>query len=382
MNIFSRSLRTFFIPAVSGQIKAAAMIFHLFSRLQFGSRSYQLKRKTDGKWLTFGLGGTEGFKNVLVVLAIIVGVAAPAVVSAQEEQTGGSGLSISPTRFELTIERGSAETAAIQVKNITDDDIIAKAYLNDFEPDGNTGNPKLIIDSNEQSANSLREFVVGLQDIEIKAGETAVVNVPLQIPENAAPGAYYGAVRFKGVPIGQAANEDAQLSLNASVAALVLVEVPGDLTEKIEVSSVSAYIDDDPGSLFVRRPNRAGIEIKNLGNGFSKPFGSIRINGPWGVGEVYSYELNDTNPRGNVLPDSSRLFKDDISGVKWPGRYTIAANISHGRGGEVLPVTGSFWYLPIWFLAVVAVVVLLLGGLSYRLFKKHRLRTLKRPRRR
>jgi hypothetical protein len=93
-------------------------------------------------------------------------------------RAGSGGISISPTRFELVIERGKAELATIQVKNVTQNEILAKAYLNDFEPDGVTGNPILLVDdTKEQSSSSLRDFIVGLEDVTIPAGETAIVKL-------------------------------------------------------------------------------------------------------------------------------------------------------------------------------------------------------------
>ncbi len=322
----------------------------------------------------------------LMFIALIAVLTIPALVNGQEQQRGGSGLSISPTRFEYTIERGEAELASIQVKNITQKDVLAKAYINDFEPDGNTGNPKLIIDSEEQSSSSIKDFVVGLQDFDIKAGETEVVDLPIQVPANAAPGAYYGAIRFTGVPKDEEFTEDDQLALNASVASIVLIEVPGNIEEKIEVVDVSAYLknssdESKPGSLFTKKPNQVGIEINNLGNGFSKPFGRVEVGGPWGSGEVYSYELNDSSPRGNILPKSTRLFLDDLEGVSTPGRYTITANISHGRGGEILEVKSSFWYIPTWLVIVLVLVVIALIVLIYYLYRKYSSKGTKSKRR-
>jgi hypothetical protein len=295
--------------------------------------------------------------------------------------SGGSGLSITPTRFEFVIERGKTDKASIQVKNVTERPILAKVFLNDFEPDGNTGNPKLIVDANQaQSSNSIKEFVSDLTDFNLDPGATAVVDVPIQIPENAAPGAYYGAIRFQSALVGsdETADNTPQVSLNASVAALILIEVPGDITERIEISSVSAYLNDKKGVVFTKKPTQSGIEVNNLGNGFSKPFGRVSVKGPWGKGEVHAYELNDTAPRGNVLPKSKRLFLDELKGVSLPGRYTIEANISHGRGGEVLTVTSTFWYLPAWLLIALALLVVVMVWLAFYLYRKYVTKSVKR----
>ncbi len=313
-----------------------------------------------------------------VLLAAFLAVAVLPVSTAQGQSgsnSGGSGLSITPTKFEFVIERGKAELASMQVKNVTDRPILVRAFLNDFEQDGISGNPKLITDaSQERSANSLREFIEGLEDITVEPGEVAVVDVPIQVPEEAAPGGYYGALRFQSAPVGSSEDEatSPQVSLNASVAALVLVEVPGDITEKIEIKSIGAYLSNDKkGSLFTKKPSKIGIEINNLGNGFSRPFGKVTMAGPWGGGEVLSYELNDTSPRGNVLPNSTRLFLDEMNAVKWPGRYTITGSISHGRGGEILIAKSSFWYIPSWLIITLAVLLVVMIALIVILYRKY-----------
>jgi hypothetical protein len=320
---------------------------------------------------------------VFAVLALLIVPFNVNLISAQESQeSGGNALRISPLRPELTIERGKAETVEIEITNLSNVDIIAKVFLNDFEADGNTGNPKLIVDQNTpRNANSLADYIIGLEDQELKAGETKGVQVTVQIPEQASPGAYYGAVRFTSTPKDTNNDDGFQVALNASVSSLLLVEVPGEINEKIEISTVKAYIDDKAGSLFVKRPNKVGIEIKNLGNSFSKPFGKVEIKNMFGK-VVHSYELNDTVPqRGNILPNSSRLFKDDLSGIKFPGKYTISSGISYGRGGEILYVTGSFWFLPLWFILAIILLVGAIFGSGYFMYRRYISQPVSRRRR-
>lgn len=311
-------------------------------------------------------------KRNLLASLMLAGALLFTPIRTQAQTQGSNGLSITPTRFEFTIERGKSDLASIQIKNVTDQPILAKAYINDFEADGNTGNPKLIIDeSKERSSSSIKDFVLGLEDVEVPGGETKVVNLPIQVPENAAPGAYYGAIRFQSAKPDNDDIKSPQVALNASVAALVLIEVPGDITEKVEISSIGAYLDNKKGSIFTKKPSKVGIEVNNLGNGFSKPFGKVSVSGPWGKGEVLSYEINNTDPRGNVLPNSKRLFMNDLSGVSLPGRYTITANISHGRGGQVLTATTSFWFIPSWLIIILAVLLLALVAAAFFLYRKY-----------
>ncbi len=42
------------------------------------------------------------------------------------------------------------------VENVTSNPMVARAFINDFEPDGTTGSPKLIVGDQEQSSNSIK----------------------------------------------------------------------------------------------------------------------------------------------------------------------------------------------------------------------------------
>lgn len=312
-----------------------------------------------------------------VLLSFGLFVSVPATFA---QETGiGSGLSISPTRTDLIVEEGTSADLNISVKNVTGGKIVAKAYINDFEPDGVSGEPRLITDSSVKSAYSIKDFIIGLDDVPLETDESKEVVMQINIPQGASPGAYYGVIRYQAVPVEQvdSQGDGGQVALTASVGTIVLVEVPGNIKQQIEIKNLSAYIDDKKGSFFTKKPNKAGIEIANLGNGFARPFGEITLKDMSG-NEVYSYEMNNTNPRGVVLPDSTRLFTDPVENISKPGRYTIEANVSYGNGGEVYNVTSTFWYLPIWLLGLVGAVVLGLVFLSYRLYRKYVTKTTHR----
>ncbi len=312
---------------------------------------------------------------------IIFGVLAFGMVAVQAApaiaQTSGSGLSISPTRTELNIKPGEAGTVTITLKNVTKGAVTAKALVNDFEADGDTGEPKLITDEKVQSAASIRNFLLGLDDIPLAAGEQKDILIPVQIPSDAAPGAYYGVIRYQAVPKSEGEQGTGQVALTASVGSLVLIEVPGNITQKIQIESIKAYINDKSGSIFTKQPRQVGIKIKNLGNSFAKPFGQVQIMNMSNK-QVASYELNNTTPRGNILPGAERTFRDELKGVKAPGRYKIVANISYGSGGEIMTASSTFWYLPSWLLILLAVLLLGLVGAAFYLFKRYNSRSIAR----
>ena len=320
----------------------------------------------------------------IAVLFAGTALAVTTMVSAQEGQTG-SGLRISPTRSEITLVPGDSTEVVQNVKNVTQSPITVEPSLNDFESDGVTGIPKLIGDPNEISSYSLREFISLPEKFDLQPDEEKELKIAVRTPDNASPGAYFGSVVYRATPQGQSG--DGQVSLLASVGSLVLLEVPGDITERISINSVSAYLNDSAGSLFTKKPDAIGIEIENLGNSFSQPFGRVTVT-DWRGNEVFGYELNDTLPRGVILPESTRLFLDELydvevkningqeqiektSPLKWPGRYKVQGFISHSLSGEIFNVSTTFWYIPTWLIIVVVVILAVIVFGAYYLYRKY-----------
>ncbi len=308
--------------------------------------------------------------GLVFTAAIILSVTS--VGRAQDNDKGtGSGLSLSPTRSELRIEKGKTDQVKISIRNVTKGAIVAKPFVADFESDNETGEPKLLTNTTTRNSASIAPFTKGIADVPLAPGENKEVTYTVQIPSGTPAGAYYGAITYRAVPADQANNESGggQVALTANVASLVLIEVPGEITEKIQISSIKALNDGKGGSLFSKAPNKAAITVKNLGNSFAKPFGTISITNMRGK-QVHSYEINNATPRSNILPKTARTFTDDLKGVKKPGRYTISASISFGTGGEVVSQSVSFWYIPTWLMITLIVLILGLVAGGYILYRK------------
>lgn len=309
------------------------------------------------------------YRRIIFAIAAVFLLALSGFQTVVAQQQGGSGLQLSPTRTELSVQPGESKEFSLVVKNVTQGDVTVKTFLNDFEADNNTGDPKLIVDDSPSSSTSLKSYLKNLEDFDLKGGDSKEVKLSVDFPADAGAGGYFGAVRFVAVPKGQQATADRQVALNASVASLVLVQVEGNIIEQVAVNKVEVRRDNKPSTFFTSKPNKLAVDIENKGNSFSKPFGRVQIMGMFNR-EAFSYEINNKDPRGNVLPRTSRVFVDDIQGISMPGRYTAIVNVSYGSGGEIITQKVSFWYIPFWIIGIIIGVILLIAGGGYVLYRR------------
>lgn len=309
-------------------------------------------------------------KRLITAVVAAVFMAAMVPFASAQQTPSGSGLSISPPISEYTIKPGGSDNVNITLKNITVDDVVAKGSVNDFKPDNTTGNPQIITDTNTSTPNSIRKFVSNIDDVALAKGQQKNVIISLDIPKDTAPGAYYGIIRYRAIPKALNTPGPGQVALTASVGTIVLITVPGNLREQVQVNGIQVFRGARDSSFFIKPPDRIGIKVSNFGNGFVKPFGTVEVNDVFNK-NVAQYQLNNPKQPGNILPNSSRTFTSNIKGVNKIGRYTVVASVSYGNGSQVLTVKKNFWYIPLWLLILVLAVLSVLIALAVRSYRHY-----------
>jgi hypothetical protein len=304
-----------------------------------------------------------------VLSALLISTITPFALA--QQSPSGSGLSISPTISELTINPGEANHVTITLKNITVDDVVAKGAVNDFISDNITGNPQIITNPNIQSPNSIKKFVTNIDDVALAKGQQKTVVLGLEVPKNTTPGAYYGIIRYRAVPKALNTPGPGQVALTASVGTIVLITVPGNVREQVQVKGIHIFRGAREGSFFIKPPTSIGITITNFGNGFVKPFGTVEVNNTFKKA-VTSFQLNNPKQLGNILPNSTRTFTNNIKGVNRIGRYTVLASVSYGSGSQVLTLKKDFWYIPLWLVVIILAVLAGLIFLAVRAYRNYR----------
>lgn len=307
-------------------------------------------------------------KRLLSFVAVFV-VAGSLVASTVFAQESGNGFQVSPVRVELTVTQGSSEKTTITAINPTSANIEANVIVNDFEAaTDETGQPKVIFETDQSApGNSFKSLVGQLGTVNIPAGGQVEVPITITVPENASPGGYYGAVRFEPT-----VNTDKNVNLSASVGTLFLITVPGDLSESLELVELTAARNDSTGRFFINGSDlQTVVRLKNTGNIHVKPFGRVQVTDSKG-NVIEQYEFNNTEPKANVLPDSTRKFTDKLSKNYSLGKYTITANLGYGTAGNLITSKNTFWVIPVWFIIVAVGLILVILVAAFLLYRKLR----------
>jgi hypothetical protein len=290
--------------------------------------------------------------------------AATATPTTTSAATGANGFTISPVVSEITVNKGESQTVPITVTNPTSQTLLAQAVINDFTASNDeSGTPLLILKNNVPlPANNFKSLVGNIPDTSIAPGQSAIINVTIAVPTNTFSGGYYGAVRF--VP-GDVTNTK-NVGVTASVGTLFLVTVPGNLTQKVSLTQLSAAdTNGNASSFFTNGQVSALLRLDNTGNIHVAPFGTVVVKDEFGK-IISTTQFNNTTPPSYILPQSTRKFVVALPHHSYLGYYTITASLGYGNGGNNLIVaTTSFWYIPIWLQIVGLIVIVVLIGLIY-----------------
>lgn len=279
--------------------------------------------------------------TAICILASASGVQAQQSGSAY---SGGNALKISPVRQDVEIKAGESKVIDVYVQNLTSTKADLRGIINDFVAGKDeSGQPNIILDENQAApSHSLKQYVTKIPNFSLAPNEQKNIKVTITVPATAKPGGYFGAVRFAP----QSADTEKNVTLSASVGSLVLVRVPGDIQEQVGLTSFDVRKDDTVGSFFTSGKDlKAVARFENTGDVQEQPFGKILLKK--GTKILGTYEINNTQPRGNVLPDSIRRFTADLSNVGSFGKYTIEGNFGYGTKGALLTSSKTFYVVPV-----------------------------------
>jgi hypothetical protein len=285
------------------------------------------------------------------------------------------GIKISPVRIDELADPGESKKLDIIVTNISDVDKTLYAYLSDFRAADESGKPTLVAPGSQEGYFLASWIDITAEGTNFTAGETKIIPFTINIPANAGPGGYYGAILFGTVPPRahvEGEERGAGMSVAQQVGTLVLLQVKGETEEEARIREFTTdkSVYNTPFNVnFLLR-------IENVGNVHVKPIGRITIENMFGK-EVDQVDVNFEG--SNVLPRSIRRFQTEWPGENGFGRYKARLGLSYGtdvsmggQGKQSLFTELTFWIIP-WqiitpiLVALVFVVAIFL--LFIRLYK-------------
>ena len=281
--------------------------------------------------------------TLLAVLAVSLGLLPFAASAAINPSLT---ITVTPPLYQVTQISGSDWHSQLKVVNSNPYDIAVEVKVQDFHPDGETGNA-VFEDIPKGDANDTHRMSgwieVPTSIITIKHGLTAEIPFTIHVPPNADPGGHYGALIVSTHADDVSGSSGAAIS--SGISSLIFLRVPGDVIEK---GSIRDFYSEDnvvdvPSAHFILR-------FENEGNVHLVPQGIITISNMWGK-ERGKVNINESSTFGNVLPASTRKFE-----FKWNevdpspfevGRYKAVASIVYGLDARTtVERVIYFWIIP------------------------------------
>ena len=301
------------------------------------------------------------FVALVVMISMAIALLSGAHTFAQTSSGALNTLKVSPVRSDIEISPGQSKTVQITITNLTNKDVTVSAIENDFVSGDENGTPALILDADKYApTHSLKRFMTPLKDVTILANKAKLVDVVITVPASAQAGGYFGAVRFAP------ANPDggAQVNLSGSVASLILLNVPGDAIEKLNLTDFTIQQNGKSNAFFTSSDNLAStFRFENKGSVQLGPIGKISVK-KWGT-IISETDFNAQTPRDLILPDGARRWTVPIDKADGFGHYTVLATLTYGKNNETVEVVRSFWVIPVVYMIGAAVALILLAAIIF-----------------
>lgn len=296
--------------------------------------------------------------NIAAVLSVAVTISALVGSQTFAQSANANVLKVSPVRSDVEIKPGESKEVKTTVTNLTDAPITVSPVQNDFVAGDESGSPALILDENKFApTHSLKRFMKPVGNVTIPAKKSKDIMVTIAVPVQAQAGGYFGAIRF--VPVTSEGNR--QVNLSASAASLILLTVPGNIVEKLDMTKFEIQQGGKEGSFFQSSNDlQAAFRFENKGGAQIGPFGKIVVTQNGNI--VSQEDFNTETPRDVILPDSARAWEVPLKNIGSFGNYTVTATFSYGTKNQTIEVAKSFWVVPQFVIIATIVLILVIVG--------------------
>lgn len=270
-------------------------------------------------------------------------------------QQSAKGLTITPYSLELTINPGEKVTKKISLSNDTDQTIDIAVSKRNFTANGEEGQVNL---TDEETGFSLSSWIsTNPQRKTLAPNEKEEFDITITAPNNAEPGGHFGSVVFGTVP-QKGLNQTGAL-LSQEVAALILIKIPGDITENARIESFNPE-----NNFYQNGPVKFDIRVKNDSTVHIKPTGKVIVT------DMFGRKFTAPVEGKNVLPEAVRKLQATLKNKLLIGKYTADLSLAYGtQNNALLTGTTTFWAFPVKA-GIVGFVILVLIYLMRKRLRK------------
>jgi hypothetical protein len=321
-------------------------------------------------YMTFAQTGTltpgEGVVLSATTTPVVTGPVTPDAPWFRIEQLSGENLAVGdfvvgPGRTEVEVKPGETVTVEISVANRISDDRTFELTVEDVAGSVDASQSVVLL-GGETGPYTVKDYISFPENsFALGLGERARIPVTISMPQNAAPGGYYGSVLVSTVknPDEEVAAGSTRSPIIARVGTLFFITVPGAIERAGELKEVRLTHD---GLWYEKGPINFNILYENTGSVHLNPYGELEIKNSFGevVGFVELepwFALPKSLRSREVMWDREYLF----------GRYTATVRINRGYDDVVDERTVSFWVLP-WKVVGGIFLVVFIIFFGFRLF--------------
>lgn len=295
------------------------------------------------------------YKGILltgtIVMLVVILVSTFSIIHAQQ---ANNGLRVQPTNFNINLNPGQSTTNTITVDNLTDQTVTLEALPENFTAQGEQGGVAL---TQQDTTYSLAKWMTVTPSQAVLPPHTSqVYTYTINPPINAEPGGHFGSVVFQTIPPANIKGVGAALS--ERIASLILLEIPGNVTEQASVLSFTTdknFYEFGPVNFIARVSNQGTVHIQ--------PAGEVEVTGMFG--QHYELPIQSLN----VLPAAVRQIPATLNQHFLFGKYTAYFVGVYGSKNEQLTASTQFYAFPLRYGFVVLVLLILLFLVRKRLGK-------------
>ncbi len=246
-----------------------------------------------------------------------------------------SGLTVTPTRYELTKRAGSKTVGTLTVANNSTKTMDVSLKVREFTVDQHNQISKF-------SSPKYDWITLPTTHTALAPGKRAPMRYHLTIPSDAASGEYYFSV------LASTTFKDETNSKTVQVASLIYLFVDGSQMQRTGTVTRAAVAPIALGSVIPY-----DFTVKNTGNVHTRLASYVRADG-------LGWHTRDTSVQQLLLPAHRHTFTSTLPAPFFPGIYTLSYGYTDSVSQQKIIHTTRFFYVPLW--AIATLVLLILSG--------------------